>query len=267
MSSEPTSMDRPNRVKVGFLSATHSSPTGDDQPYLSWHRLDHMPEQYRLPGLVLGQRWKSSPECRRARWAEAETWKAVEHIVCYFMGEPVDETVDDFLALGRQLAEMGRYSQVMPSQYRGALRLLGTAAAPRVLVSPEVVPFRPHGGIFIVIEEPDGPSPVDAGAGAGARWDGHLQRLRDEIPGALTQQEGVAGVWTFATSPDLRRRMFTGGTLAATLCYLDNDPAAVAQRLAPALERLFAQTPTRVLLAAPFESIIRWEGEDPAPST
>ena len=138
-----------NRVKVGFFSVTESSPTGDDRPYLAWHQLDHMPEQYRLPGLVLGQRWRSSPECRQARAAEVAEWSGVEHVVCYLMGEPVDQTVDDFLALGRELAEAGRYSQVMPSQYRGALRLLGTSAAARVLVSPEVVPFRPHRGIFL----------------------------------------------------------------------------------------------------------------------
>ena len=43
-----------NRVKVGFFSLSHHSPSGDDRPYLEWHQLDHMPEQYQLPGLVLG---------------------------------------------------------------------------------------------------------------------------------------------------------------------------------------------------------------------
>ncbi len=263
MSGEPNAM---NRVKVGFFSFTQSSPTGDDRPYLSWHQLDHMPEQYRLPGLVLGQRWRSSAACRRARGAEADGWSAVEHVVCYLMGDPVDQTVDDFLALGRELAAAGRYSQVMPSRYRGALRLLGTCAAPRALVSPEVVPFRPYRGVYMVVEEPDAADAdadadddADDDADADAGWDEHLRHMGAEIPSGLVEVEGVAGVWTYATAPDLRRRMFTKGRIGLTVCYLDDDPVAVADRLAPTVNRLWSAAPTRMLLAAPFESIIKWD--------
>ena len=59
-----------NRVKVGFFSLSHRSPTGDDRPYLQWHQLDHLPEQYQLPGMILGRRWASTPACRSARAAE-----------------------------------------------------------------------------------------------------------------------------------------------------------------------------------------------------
>ena len=71
-----------NRVKVGFFSLSHHSATGDDRPYLRWHQLDHMPEQYQIPGMVLGQRWASTPACRAVRAAEVEvgrrssTWSA-----------------------------------------------------------------------------------------------------------------------------------------------------------------------------------------------
>ncbi|HEX4244447.1 MAG TPA: hypothetical protein VHY77_02680, partial [Acidimicrobiales bacterium] len=115
-----------NRVKVGFFSLSHRSTTGDDRPYLEWHQLDHMPEQYQLPGLVLGQRWASTPACREARAAAVDGWAKVDHVVCYLMGNPVDETIDDFFTLGRHLAELGRFSLSLPSQYRGALRLLET---------------------------------------------------------------------------------------------------------------------------------------------
>ena len=43
-----------NRVKVGFFSLSERSETGDDRSYLRWHQMDHMPEQYQLPGLILG---------------------------------------------------------------------------------------------------------------------------------------------------------------------------------------------------------------------
>ena len=88
-----------NKVKVGFFSLSRRATDGDDRGYLEWHQLDHMPEQYQLPGLVLGQRWASTPACREARAAGVEGWSEVDHVVCYLMGNPVDETIDDFFAL------------------------------------------------------------------------------------------------------------------------------------------------------------------------
>ncbi len=243
---------RENRVKVGFFSITHTSPTGDDGPYLDWHQLDHMPEQYLLHGLVAGQRWASTPACRRSRAAESEGWASVEHVVCYLMGEPVDRTVDDFLALGQELTDVGRYPVAMPSQYRGALRLRGAAAAPRVLVSDVVVPFRPHRGIYLIVDEPETPEPTE---GAVPR---HLSSLRDEELAALLTDPGVAGVWTYTTSPDLRRSMFSPGGYRMTVCYLDDEPPAVGERLREIVTTTEA-APVRRVLAAPFESILRWE--------
>ncbi|MGH3577443.1 MAG: hypothetical protein ACRDU0_07800, partial [Mycobacterium sp.] len=212
-----------NRVKVGFFSLSHRSPSGDDRPYLEWHHLDHMPEQYQLPGLIFAQRWASTPACRAARAAEEGDWSQVEHVVCYLMGNPVDETLDEFLTLGRHLAELGRFPRSLPSQYRGGLRLLEAHAAPRALISAEVVPFRPHRGVYLIVEAPTDP----------AAQDEYLRRRHVELFPELVSVPGVAGVWSYATTPSIRRPMFTDGQFRMTVCYLDEDPAAVAGRLAP----------------------------------
>jgi hypothetical protein len=238
-----------NRVKVGFFSLSRHSTSGDDRPYLRWHQMDHMPEQYRLPGMVLGQRWASTAACRAARAAEAVGWADVEHVVCYQMGNPVDETIDEFLVLGRHLAEQGRFAAALPSQYRGALRLLESRAAPRVLVSDEVVPFRPHQGVYLIVEEP----------GGGAARDDFLQRLHTEVLPALVATEGVAGALTFATTPSIRRPSFSEGDRRMTLCYLDEPPETVGGRLAPLVGRVWGGAPSRLLLAAPFASLQAWE--------
>jgi hypothetical protein len=238
-----------NRVKVGFFSLTSHSPTGDDRPYLTWHMRDHMPEQYQLPGLLLGQRWASTPPCRAARAAEVDSWSSVEHVVCYLMGNPVDETIDEFLALGRRLADSGRYPHALPSQYRGGLRLLDAAAAPRVLVSAEVVPFRPHRGVYLVVDQPVRAEPQD----------GFVGRLHTEVLPTLVGVPGVAGVWSYTTSPGIRRSMFSEGHHRIIICYLDDDPAAVGERLSPVVEQVWATAPSQVLLAAPFESLVRWD--------
>ncbi|HUD18320.1 MAG TPA: hypothetical protein VMQ59_13720 [Acidimicrobiales bacterium] len=238
-----------NRVKVGFFSLSHRSPTGDDRPYLAWHQMDHMPEQYQLPGMVLGQRWASTPACRAARAAEVDDWSKVEHVVCYLMGNPVDETIEEFLALGRRLAELGRFSQALPSQYRGGLRLLEAHAAPRTLVSAEVVPFRPHRGIYLIVEEPTDPSAQD----------GYAQHKHTVLLPELVSVAGVAGAWSYTTTPAIHRPMFTAGEYRMTVCYLDDEPATVGERLQPVLDRAWASAPVRPLLAAPFESMMRWD--------
>ena len=238
-----------NRIKVGFFSLSDHSTTGDDRPYLRWHQLDHMPEQYQIPGMVLGQRWASTPACRAARAAEVEEWTAVEHVVCYLMGQPVDETIDEFLMLGRHLAELGRFSAALPSQYRGALRLLESRAAPRSLISDEVVPFRPHQGIYLIVEEPTDQSAQDA----------FLRRLHTELLAELVAIDGVAGALTFATTPSIRRPSFSEGDRRITLCYLDQPPAVVGERIVPWIEQVWSGAPSRLLLAAPFESLVTWD--------
>jgi hypothetical protein len=237
-----------NRVKVGFFSLSRPSPDGDDRSYLAWHQLDHMPEQYQLPGLVLGQRWFSTPACRAARAAEDGDWSEVEHIVCYLMGEPVDQTINDFYALGRSLADAGRFPRSLPSHYRGALGLVETRAAPRALISPEVVPFRPHRGVYLIVEE----HPEEAPEGPAEAPD---RDMLDE----LVAVPGVAGAWRYASSATARHPRFTAGDVEMTVCYLDDDPATVAGRLAPVMARASAERPARLALAAPFESMVAWD--------
>jgi hypothetical protein len=238
-----------NRVKVGFFSLSRRSPDGDDRSYLAWHQLDHMPEQYQLPGLILGQRWVSTPACRAARAAEAGAWSEVEHVVCYLMGEPVEQTIDDFYALGQSLATAGRFPRSLPSSYRGGLGLIETRAAARALISPEVVPFRPHRGIYLIVEtHPDGrPGDVpDRNPGQGKL-------------GELVTVPGVAGAWRYASSATSRHPRFSEGEVEMTVCYLDDDPATVASRLGAMMARASAARPTRLELAAPFESMMAWD--------
>lgn len=252
-----------NRVKVGFFSLSGHATRGDDRPYLRWHQLDHMPEQYQLPGLVFGQRWGATAACRPARVSAAGPWSAVENVVLYLMGEPLDETLDEFLALGRRLAEMGRFPERLPSCYQGGLRLLETWASPAALVSPDVVPFRPNRGIYLIVEE----------ATDRRRYDDHLRRVHAEVLPGLVSVPGVAGLWVFATSSAIRRPNFDDGEYRITVCYLDDDPPVVAERLREPLADAWAAAPVRPLLAAPYETVSVWDldrfapaGATPAPS-
>jgi hypothetical protein len=91
-----------NKIKLGFFSLSHHSPGGDDRAYLEWHQLDHMPEQYQLPGLLFAQRWASTAAYESVRAAAVDDWAKTAHVVCYLMGsiyliveEPTDAGQQD----------------------------------------------------------------------------------------------------------------------------------------------------------------------------
>jgi hypothetical protein len=242
-----------NRVKVGFFSMSGGSASGDDQPYLRWHALDHMPEQYQIAGLLHGQRWGATPACLAARAAASDDLAPIKYVVNYLMTDPVDQTIETFLQLGRRLAEMGRYPEKVTSHLLGAFHLLEAHAAPRVLVSAEVVPFRPNLGVYVIVERPHGP------------LDDWLRAVHVEHIPALLEQPGVAGAWSYATSSLWRNPAWTEGAHRITVCYLDEEPVAVADGLRPWLAARWKDAPVTPVLAGPFESVLRWDWERFAP--
>ena len=153
------------------------------------------------------------------------------------------------MTLGRALAELGRFSQTLPSQYLAGLRLLHAQASPRALISDEVIPFRPNRGIYLIVEETGEPALQDA----------YIQRMHTDVVPALVAVPGVAGAMTFGTTPAIRRPTFSPGSYRITSCYLDDDPATVGERLAPVLKEIWKDAPVRPVLAAPFESMMIWD--------
>ncbi len=227
-----------------MFSMAARSEDGDDAAYLEWHQLDHLPEQYQIDGLHLGQRWASTPACRAARAVESDRFGRVDHLTQYLFGDPVDQALDDFLDLGADLRRRGRYPHRLPSVMLASFDLIGSRAAPRVRVAAAVVPFRPNRGAYVIVERVGGPS---APAPAADEWlDG------------LVGVDGVAGAWAFA--PGHRRAdRFDAGGLSLTLCYLDDEPVAVADRLAPRLASRWDDTAITPMLAAPFETVRPWD--------
>lgn len=237
-------MSDSNRVAAGFFSLSAGSPSGDDRPYLAWHLLDHLPEQYQVPGILLGQRWASTPACREVRAVSSDGWSDVDHVVCYLMTEPVDSVLDAFVSLGNRLHEAGRYEMQLPSRYRGPLRLTGTRVAERVAVSSEVVPFRPHQGIYLIVEALGLP-------------ERRSTSVTEHALDALVAVPGIAGAWMFTTAGEDQRPLFTRAPVQITVCYLDEEPVMAAIRLGPLVADLVRTG--SVLLAAPFESLVRWD--------
>lgn len=230
-------------VKFGVLSLSASSETGNDSEYLQWHQLDHMPQQWEIPGMVFGQRWVSTPECRAARAVETERFSAVNHVMHYLWGDPLEQSIDDFFTLGAHLYDVGRFPFRLPAVMLGGFDLQATHAGSSPPVTPEVLPFRPNTGMYLVVEAP-------SGAAGPTTWS-------EADAAALLAVDGVAGFWHF-TPGSLRTDRFDPAGFSATVCYLDRDPVATAGRIDPVLTDRWARDAITPVLAAPFAALRPW---------
>ena len=238
-----------DKVAYGFFSFTEVTDPTEHRSYNEWHQLDHLPEQFPLPGIVYGQRWVSTPDCRAARAVSEPALDPIHYVTCYLMAEPIAETLDDFFALGAELHRLDRFHEHRRAHLTGPFAVEGTSAASAALVSAAAVPYRAHRGIYVVVEEPQA-----------ASTDEYQQWLRAEHEPALLEVAGVAGIWTFASASQTSRR-WTAGVRRITVCWLDDDPLAVASRIAPveAARRARFDAVSHVTFSGPFETITPWK--------
>jgi hypothetical protein len=116
-------------------------------------------------------------------------------------------------------------------------------------VSAEVVPWRPHRGVVLIIEEPK--------EGDLSDW---LQWLHVEHHPQLLDVHGVAGVWMYgATSTWQLHPRLQGDPQYATVVYLDEDVVSTTEALRARLEARWESGAVRPLFAGPLRSMVQWE--------
>ena len=232
-----------DKVKIGFFSFTEITDPAEHRSYNEWHMLDHMPEQFPIPGIAYGQRWVATPAGRAVRAISEPPLDAVHYLTCYLMTEPVEETLREFYAHGRALAKVGRFHQHRRALLSGPFGVEEGAAASRVLIRAEAVPYRPHRGVYVVVE------------GVGAN---DVVAHRD----ALLALDGVAGVWSFAPNARTVSATWKPGDQRITVAWIDEDLDATAAAIAP-VER-GRREPAGVTFAGPLEPITpgQWDWFD-----
>jgi len=238
-------------VTTIYMSMSARHPHAQDAEYLRWHSFDCRPEQHRLPQLRASLRLVSTPACRAARARSEGIYDSVDHVMTYFFADPAG--LPSFAKLTEALRSAGRKPymdgrdgseemRLLPQLQTGLYRLDGMAAAPRIKVGADVLPWWPLRGAYLLVER--GQSPA-----------------RD-----LTQVPGVGGAWwgpTFEPDAEFSARAnqmaaadLVTDELHVTYCFLDDDPVAVSEYLRPVLEKRWADIGLVPLLAAPFYPVV-----------
>ncbi|RAV00301.1 hypothetical protein DQP58_01145 [Mycobacterium colombiense] len=216
-----------------FVSMAVRHPDGKDAEYLRWHSLDHRPEQHRLRAVRASLRLVSTPACRSARAVSDGPLNAVDHVMTYFFTDIAG--LHDFNELSTALGNAGRKLPLLPPVERGVYDVQRKAAAPRVRIGSDVLPWLPVRGAFLLVER--GPS----------------------SPDPLVDVDGVAGVWSAVSRRVDASLASAPQNQTITYCFLDDDPIATAQRLRPVLEARWAEPGIEALFAAPFFAVVPYE--------
>jgi hypothetical protein len=255
------------KVRLGFFSFSEVTDPSEHRAYNEWHQLDHLPQQYQLPGVVLGQRWVCSSECRAAREFDSEVLAPAQYVTLYLMTDPVAATLEEFRELGRTLRRAGRFHTERRACLSGPFALHDSVVSSRALVSADVLPFRPNLGVYVIVEahnlrdeehdvvrdEAQSESDVVFADEEAYRWP-----RDDEIASRLTSSPGVAGVWRFISKGGFEHLGWATGERRITVCYLDEPPLSVSTDLAALVRDVWADRRAPEL-AGPFETITPWQ--------
>src|SRR5262245_62622678 len=170
-------------VTTIFVSMSGRHPDGCDADYLEWHTLDHRPEQHRLAALRASLRVLSTPECRAVRAAGADRYDAVDHVMTYRFSDV--SGLPGFNDLSLAMAQVGRTPYLLPTIERAVYQLDGMAAAPRIKVGADVLPWWPAKGVYVLIERGElSPSELVDVAGVGGAWWGGAVAMEPPYPTA-----------------------------------------------------------------------------------
>ncbi|MDT5024588.1 MAG: hypothetical protein QOE61_1014 [Micromonosporaceae bacterium] len=216
-----------------FFSFTEVVDRSRHRDYNAWHQLDHRPENLALPGVLHGERWVRSPDCIAAGPSPIDALRDVHYINMYWFSEPVEESFRDWQALGERSFQWGRRpdAQIVRRPLMGSFSPVKGYVSPRVLVSPDALPFRPNRGVAIAVSRL-----ADPHSAAAHDLFGWYDQVR--IPDLLSCV-GVAGAWTFASQSTTLDRGWSAASGSTTfderseldsgryrilLVYLDADP-------------------------------------------
>ncbi|MCR2813300.1 hypothetical protein NQ166_13610 [Microbacterium sp. zg.Y1090] len=246
-------------AELAFFSFVSLADAEQSGAYNRWHQLDHRPENLALPGVAWGDRWARPSDYVPLTRSSGE-FEDVSYVAMYWFRPPVEQSVAEWDALGEASFQWGR-GPLIPGVSRPMLaffRPVKGYAAPRALVAPEILPYRPNRGLHVTVTRFDEPH-------ATGTHEAHRVEDRETVP-AILALDGVAGAWTFSYSHPQRHSSLpfdptaqeASGSIRIRVVYLEEDPAEMAAHIHRIDDE--RQSPVgRVLLSGPVKTIIPWQ--------
>src|SRR5947209_10888635 len=158
----------PNKVKAGFFSFTEVLDSRHRE-YNEWHLFDHMPENLKLHGLQWGQRWVATRALMERRLVANGDLARTQYVTLYLITAPVQQAIDDFYALGRELYAQGRWFDARKAHLTGPFTLVETYVSSRLAFDADALPYRPNRGVLVTVQAQTDAA-TDAGLDDVRRW-------------------------------------------------------------------------------------------------
>jgi hypothetical protein len=176
-----------------FFSFAEVTDPGSHRAYNAWHQLDHRPENLALDGVRYGERWVRTPACAATSVVADPRLERTHYVNMYWFREPWQASFAQWQELAERSYQWGRRPDtgyaVRP--FMGLFRTVRGRAAPRVLVSPDALPFRPARAVQLSVHRFE---TAHSPATHACLMDAESRRVPD-----LLAADGVAGVWTFSS--------------------------------------------------------------------
>jgi hypothetical protein len=176
-----------------FFSFAEVTVPGSHRAYNAWHQLDHRPENLALDGVRYGERWVRTPACAATSVVADPRLERTHYVNMYWFREPWQASFAQWQELAERSYQWGRRPDtgyaVRP--FMGLFRTVRGRAAPRVLVSPDALPFRPARAVQLSVHRFE---TAHSPATHACLMDAESRRVPD-----LLAADGVAGVWTFSS--------------------------------------------------------------------
>jgi hypothetical protein len=206
-------------AKTFFSFAEITDPT-KHRAYNEWHHLDHRPENLMLPGVMWGERWVRTPDCRDASTVNDQRFAGFHYLNLYWFSPPADEHIKEWHELGARSFQWGRRPELRFTgrPFIGFFDPIKGYVNDRVLVSADVLPARPNLGVHLTIAEYKGADPELDDV---FHWYDQVH-----IPDLL-ECDGAAGMWTFVSDDDNTSHATARDetrVLRFHLVFLDTDP-------------------------------------------
>lgn len=243
---------------LNFFSFINVPDQENRRSYNRWHQLDHLPENRALPGVIWGDRWALTDQCRKLAKGP---YRELDFMAMYWFDDPVEEAIKDWTQLGEDSFQWGR-GPLIPGVSRELLAFFKPVkgyTTQRAIVSAEVLPMRPHTGVYVTVTEYDEPHSM-------AVHEAH--RHEDEIlMPALLEVDGVLGGWTFSYSHAQRHTSLPfdasaekgTGSMRISMLFLEGDEIEVAQEIRNVEAQNQSENVGKLLLSSPLSTIIPWQ--------